>query len=54
MKSVTYRVYVTDSLKALANSNVRWYDLIKPQKETKPVSVDDVVAKLKDSGLNFE
>lgn len=54
MKSVTYQAYVTDSLKSLTNSSKRWYDIVKPKQETKSVNVDDVVTKLKNSGINFE
>ena len=45
-----YRIYVTDSLRALGNLNVRYVDVIKPQKietRTSDEIIDHIRGELK-------
>ena len=39
----TYRIYVTDGLKAIANLNMRWADMVSFEKHEEQRSAEEII-----------
>ena len=47
VRDLTYRIYVTDCLKALANGQERYYDLIQIKRKKETRTPDEIVSDIK-------
>ena len=54
LDEMQYRIYITDTLKACFELNVRWYDLIRPKPAAPEKTADEIKAELTEKyGITF-